>query len=106
MHDPARLIGNIVALIAVALGLAYLLDQALAWFGYGRFALCGILGFVQITFGHTLGLVMAFIGFVMWVFSRFQSPPALTLFLGGLFVGIAPQLFLHYLNVSCATSIY
>ncbi|NDW07791.1 hypothetical protein [Jiella pacifica] len=95
------LLANIFAAVALILANAFLLDLAWGWFGGTPFAMCGILGFVQAVFGHTLALILTMVGILGWVFSRFQSGGYLALAIGGVILSSFPGVFLHYLGAAC-----
>lgn len=95
------LIGNVVVLIGLAIGSAFLLDHAWVWFGGTPFAVCATVGFVDLVFGKTVGLILVCLGLIVWVLSGLQNGAYLALAIGGLFIGTFPQIFAHYLGASC-----
>lgn len=95
------LIGNLAVLIALAIGSAFLLDQAWSWFGGTPFAMCATYGFVDLVFGKTVGLTLVCLGLIVWVLSGMQNGAYLALALGGMLIGVFPGIFAHYLGAAC-----
>jgi hypothetical protein len=80
----------IVALVLLALGL-----DAAAGFNITMMAGCVAFFVVQLL-AMTAGSVLAVIGLVIWIFSRFRSPQALGLVVGALALAAASLLINHF----------
>lgn len=99
-HYPARFIGNLAALVLVAIGAAYLIDKAAAWLGWQTRVLCSIVDFF-VPIAVSLGVILATLGVVIWAISRFRSDIGLGFIIGGLIFGLLPQVMPHYFGVAC-----
>ncbi len=97
---PGNLIANLVALIGIALALAFALDQLVGLFGGRPFAVCWFGTAIEVM-GRIPGMIMAFAGFVGWAFTSFRNQGLLLLGLGGLAVSAAPMILAAYMGVSC-----
>lgn len=99
--NPGRLAANIIAVMAAAIGGAFLLDRATAWLGGTPWAVCAAMPVISLVLGHTVGMILAIVGLVGWTFSGFRSTSLLLLFLAGMAIGVAPGVIAQYLGASC-----
>lgn len=102
-HHPSRLIGNLAAVVLLALGAAYLFDRMAGWFGWKLQALCAVVSFVTpLTF--TAGLILCAVGAVIWAASAFRNGAGAGLILGGTVLALLPSVMPHYFQVACIPS--
>lgn len=101
MPNAPRLIGNLTAFIALVLGLAYLIDRL--WMGLGGtpWVFCALLPILDIVLGHTVAVILAMVGLVVFVLSGFKDGGAVALVCGALFLSAAPGLLGGYLGAYC-----
>ncbi|MCQ0990546.1 hypothetical protein [Jiella marina] len=97
-----RILANLVAIIAVILGSAFVLDVIWAWFGQPPFALCGLLPIVDLVLGRTIGTIFIYAGLIAWGFSLFQNASYLLLALSGVVLSGIPGMITAALGVSCS----
>lgn len=98
--DVSHLVGNLVAILAVAIGGAVLLDIVLGWFGSPPFVLCSIFLPLVLTFSYTPAIVLGTIGFAVWAVQGFKSGSGSALMFGAFMLGIIPMVLPHYLGAS------
>lgn len=99
-YHPTRLVGNIAALVLLALGAAYLLDRTTRWFGYPTNAFCGTVNFFAPLY-FAIGVIMATLGVLVWASSNFKGGAGVGLFLGGMALTTLPPVMPHYFGVMC-----
>lgn len=98
--SPARLIGNLAALIALGLGLALLFDYAAVWLGHQSWLFCYVLQPIG-KVAQVFGVIVCTVGLIMWGISFFRNDKAAALALGGSLLGAVPMLLPHYFGASC-----
>lgn len=99
--SPEGMVGTIIVIVGLIIGGAYLIDSLWTWFGARPFAVCAVMVPVDLILGKTVGLIVTFLGLVLWTLSGFQNTSALTTAVAGLFLGVFPQLFASYLGARC-----
>jgi hypothetical protein len=102
VSDPSRLLGNLVAVIAVGLGMAYLIDQLLVWLGWRPWIFCTLFPVLDLVIGHTVALILAMVSAIVFMASRFKNVGAGVLFLGAVVLSSVPSLFSGYLGAYCS----
>jgi len=99
-YHPTRLIGNIAAVVLLAIGAAYLFDRTARWLGWNTDLLCSAVNVIgPVTF--SLGVIMCTFGFVIWAVSRFRSEAGIGLMIGGTILSFLPGVMPHYLGWTC-----
>ncbi|TBG08421.1 hypothetical protein ELG79_36485 [Rhizobium leguminosarum] len=97
------IIGNLAALIAIALLGCLAADTVAALLGYHAALFCSAVGYA-VAGAHNIGVVLTTLGILMWALSRFRSETGLGLAIGGVLLAVMPQVLPHYLGVSCILS--
>ena len=101
---PVRVVGNLVALVALFLGLALAGDYFAHLLGFETTAwFCAVLSPVADGI-RGIGILLTCIGLITYTASMFRSEKALGLAVGGFLLAFVPHLLAHYLNVSCAAA--
>lgn len=96
----SRLVGNIVAVLAVGIGGAFLIDIVLGWFGAPPVVLCSIFVPLVLTFSYTPAIVLGTIGFAVWALQGFKGGSGGAMLGGAFIIGLVPMLLPHYLGTS------
>lgn len=98
---PAGFIAEAVALVAVVIAGAWLLDKLWVWLGWKPWMVCDALALTQAFVGQALALVVVCVGVIMFALSSFRRGGYLALAIGGLVLSQFPGVFAHYLGASC-----
>lgn len=93
--SSASLAVNAAVLVILAIGVAAVADYTAAWMGFRPPAGCGFYRVVQ-NCAAAGAIILVFVGVVLLCFKS-DKGPGLKLALGGLFVGVLPQLLNGYL---------
>lgn len=99
-YHPSRLIGNIAALVLLALGGAYLLDHIARWFGGKLDAFCSTVAFFA-PLSFAMGVVLCTIGVLVWAASWFKGEAGVGLMIGGALLSVLPNVMPHYFGWEC-----
>ena len=99
-HHPTRLVGNIAALVMLALGGAYLFDHGARALGWKPDAFCSTVAFLApLTFA--VGVILCTVGVLVWTASRFRGDAGVGLFLAGLLLSVLPGVMPRYFGWEC-----
>jgi len=99
-YHPSRLVGNIAALVLLALGGAYLLDHIARWFGWKGNTFCSTVAFFA-PLSFSMGVVLCTIGVLIWGASRFKGDAGVGLMIGGALLSVLPNVMPHYFSWEC-----
>lgn len=97
---PLRIVGNLAALIALGLGLAWLYDHVAVWLGSEAWLFCATLQPVGVL-ARGVGVILCSVSLIMWAASRFRSEAALAVAIGAFLIGVLPLLLPHYFGAEC-----
>jgi hypothetical protein len=98
--SPLRIVGNLAALVALLLGLAWLFDHLAVWLGYKAWLFCAALKPVGVV-AQGVGVILCSVALITWAASRFRSEGSLALAIGAFLLGVLPMLLPHYFGASC-----
>jgi hypothetical protein len=90
MHAPSsplRVAGNLLVIILLLVGVAYVFDLVFAWFGARPFFACNVLP-AWLALSDPWPLLIALGGLGLWAFTR--SREAMLIVVIGLMVGVVP----------------
>ena len=96
-----RLLGNVVALMAILLGGAALADAALARLGSPPHLLCDVIPFVDLVLGRATMYVVFCVGLGFWLVTGFRTSPGVPIMAAAFAFGLAPGFMAAALNPSC-----
>lgn len=96
--------GNYAAVMVLVFGIALGLDALLVWLGLPPLAGCTLRPFLYLVMGLTVGTWMMTAGVLLCLFGA-TRPAGIALIVGGLVVGVLPQLLEHYLAPLCHQTI-
>lgn len=99
-YHPSRLIGNIAALILLALGGAYLLDHIARWLGWKLNAFCSTVAFFA-PLSFSMGVVLCTVGVLVWAASLFKGNAGVGLMIGGALLSVLPGVMPRYFGWEC-----
>ncbi|KNY12991.1 hypothetical protein AKG11_31695 [Shinella sp. SUS2] len=99
-YHPTRLVGNIAALVLLALGGAYLLDHIARWFGGTSNAFCATVAFFA-PLSFSIGVVLCTVGVLVWAASRFKGDAGVGLMIGGALLSVLPGVMPRYFAMEC-----
>lgn len=99
-YHPARLVGNIAALVLLALGGAYLFDHIARWLGWKLDAFCSTVAFLT-PLSFAMGVVLCTVGALMWGVSRFKGEAGVGLMIGGALLAVLPGVMPRYFALEC-----
>lgn len=99
-YHPTRLIGNLAAIVLVALGATYLYDRALRWWGWKSDAFCSTVSFFA-PLSFSIGVVLATLGVLIWAVSRFRGEAGIGFIIGGAILSVLPTIMPRYFDWEC-----
>ncbi|MDH1271206.1 hypothetical protein N5C81_26750 [Rhizobium pusense] len=99
-YHPTRLIGNLAAIVLVALGATYLYDRALRWWGWKSDAFCSTVSFFA-PLSFSIGVVLATLGVLIWAVSRFRGEAGIGFMIGGAILSVLPTAMPRYFDWEC-----
>lgn len=99
-YHPTRLVGNIAALVLLALGAAYLLDHIARWLGWKSNAFCATVEFFA-PLSFSIGVVLCTVGVLVWAVSRFKGDAGVGLMIGGALLSVLPGVMPRYFGWEC-----
>ena len=99
-YHPTRLVGNIAALVLLALGATYLFDHIARWLGSTSRAFCATVAFFA-PLSFSIGVVLCTVGVLVWAASRFKGDAGVGLMIGGALLSVLPGVMPRYFAMEC-----
>ena len=99
-YPTTRLVGNIAALVLLALGGAELFDHIARWFGRTSSAFCATVAFFA-PLSFSIGVVLCTVGVLVWAASRFKGDAGVGLMIGGALLSVLPGVMPRYFGWEC-----